>query len=103
MTLPLIALTPFLGALFVAAISRLGRLHAAWGSGLVAGIALLITYPYITDVFNGAVVVQSVPWMPLLGMDFAFRLDGLGLLFVLLILCIGLLIIPLRTVLSVRP
>lgn len=93
MTLPLIALTPFVGALFVAAISRLGRLHAAWGSGLVASIALLITYPYIADVFSGTVVVQSVPWIPLLDMDFAFRLDGLGLLFVLLILCIGLLII----------
>lgn len=93
MNLSLIALMPFAGAAFVAAISRLGRLHAAWGSGLVAAIALGIVYPHIATVFSGDVIVQSVSWIPLLGLDFAFRLDGLGLLFVLLILCIGLLII----------
>ncbi|GJL75013.1 monovalent cation/H+ antiporter subunit A [Nitrosomonas sp.] len=93
MNLSLIALTPFLGAGFVAVISRLGRLHAAWGAGLVALIALLFLLPHATDVFSGQVLVHSIPWIPMLGMDFAFRLDGLGLLFTLLILCIGLLII----------
>ena len=97
MNLSLIALTPFLGAAFVAAISRRGRLHAAWGAGLVTLIALAFLFPFIAGVFSGQVVVQSVSWIPQLesglGLDFAFRLDGLGLLFVLLILCIGLLII----------
>ncbi|SET16646.1 multisubunit potassium/proton antiporter, PhaA subunit /multisubunit potassium/proton antiporter, PhaB subunit [Nitrosomonas marina] len=93
MELSLIALTPFLGAGFVSAISRLGRLHAAWGAGIVTLVALLILLPFITDAFSGHVLVQSIPWIPLLGMEFAFRLDGLALLFVLLILCIGLLII----------
>ena len=93
MSLSLVALTPFLGAGIVAAISRRGRLHAAWGAGLVTLTALLILSPFIKDAFSGQVLVQSITWIPMLGMDFAFRLDGLGLLFVLLILCIGLLII----------
>ncbi|MCW5619073.1 MAG: monovalent cation/H+ antiporter subunit A, partial [Nitrosomonas sp.] len=97
MHLSLIALTPFLGAALVAAISHMGRLYAAWGAGLVTLIALAFLLPFITGAFSGQVVVQSVSWIPLLasglGLDFAFRLDGLGLLFVLLILCIGLLII----------
>lgn len=93
MSLSLIALAPFLGAAIVVAISRLGRLHAAWGAGVVTLIALFILLPYVSDAFAGQVLIQSVSWIPSLGLDFAFRLDGLGLLFVLLILCIGLLII----------
>ena len=42
MSLLLVALTPFFGAAFVALISRMGRLHAAWGSGLVTCIALAL-------------------------------------------------------------
>ncbi|MBX3630899.1 MAG: monovalent cation/H+ antiporter subunit A [Nitrosomonas sp.] len=97
MHLSLIALTPFLGAALVAAISHMGRLYAAWGAGLITLIALAFLLPFITGAFSGQVVVQSISWIPLpasgLGLDLAFRLDGLGLLFVLLILCIGLLII----------
>lgn len=93
MNLSLIALTPFLGAAIVAAISRLGRLHAAWGAGAITLIALFVLLPFVSGVFSGQVVVQSISWIPMLGMDIAFRLDGLGLLFVLMILCIGLLII----------
>lgn len=97
MHLSLIALTPFLGAALVAAISHMGRLYAAWGAGLVTLIALAFLLPFITGAFSGQVVVQSVSWIPLLAsgsrLDFAFRLDGLALLFVFLILGIGLLII----------
>lgn len=34
-------------------------------------------------------IYQSVPWMPSLGVSFAFRLDGLALVFSLLVLLIG--------------
>ncbi|MCC6922032.1 MAG: hypothetical protein IT525_03040, partial [Nitrosomonas sp.] len=75
MNLSLIALTPFLGAAFVVAISRRGRLHAAWGAGLVTLIALAFLFPFIAEVFSGQVVVQSVSWIPQLesglGLDFA--------------------------------
>ena len=93
MNLSLVALIPFAGALFVACISRLGRLHAAWGAGAITLLALAFLYPLAVDVFAGEVTVQRLSWIPAFGLDIAFRLDGLGLLFALMILGIGLLII----------
>ncbi len=93
MTLFLVALTPFFGSIFVACVSRLGRLHAAWMAGVVTFIALSCLFPLMLDTFAGHTLVQRLSWIPRLGLDIAFRLDGLGLLFALLILGIGLLII----------
>ena len=93
MNLLLVALTPFIGAVFVAAISRLGRPYAAWGAGGVAALALIQLLPLASDVFAGQTLVQHLAWIPSVGLNVAFRLDGLGLLFALLILGIGLLII----------
>ncbi len=93
MNLLLIVLTPFIGAIFAAWISRLGRLHAAWAAGAVTLTALIILLPLVTDTFSGYTLIQRLNWIPLSGLDIAFRLDGLSLLFALLILGIGLLII----------
>lgn len=91
--LPLVVLTPFIGAFFAAWFSRWGRLHAAWTAGFVALTALAFLTPLISQAFAGHVLVQKFNWIPLIGLNLAFRLDGLGLLFTLLILGIGLLII----------
>ena len=93
MNLLLISVTPFIGALFAAAISRLGRLHSAWAAVVVALLALFQLLPLIPDVFAGQTLIQRLSWIPMVGLDVAFRLDGFALLFVLLILAIGLLII----------
>ncbi len=93
MSLILISLTPFVGAIFTACISRLGRLHAAWTAGAVTLLTLALLFPLIADVFAGNTLIQQVSWIPMVGLDLAFRLDGLALLFALLILGIGLLII----------
>jgi multicomponent K+:H+ antiporter subunit A len=93
MNLLLISLTPFIGAIFTAAISRLGRLHSAWAAVVVTLIALLLLIPLIPDVFAGQVLIQRFNWIPMVGLDVAFRLDGYALLFALLILGIGLLIV----------
>jgi multicomponent K+:H+ antiporter subunit A len=93
MNLLLISLTPFIGAIFTAAISRLGRLHSAWAAVVVTLIALLLLLPLIPDVFAGQVLIQRFSWIPMVGLDVAFRLDGFALLFALLILGIGLLIV----------
>jgi len=44
-------------------------------------------------VFDGELVRSLSPWLPQVGLNFAFRLDGLSWLFALLILGIGLLIV----------
>jgi multicomponent K+:H+ antiporter subunit A len=54
---------------------------------------LLILLPSAAAPFHGETIVQHLPWIPEAGIAITLRLDGLGLLFALLILCIGLLVI----------
>ncbi|OGT00324.1 MAG: monovalent cation/H+ antiporter subunit A [Gallionellales bacterium RIFCSPLOWO2_12_FULL_59_22] len=93
MNLLLIVLIPFIGAGAAAWISRLGRSYAAWMSGVVTLLALLCLLPLMGATFDGHTEIQRFAWMPQEGLDLAFRLDGLGMLFALLILGIGLLVI----------
>ncbi|HCK81575.1 MAG TPA: monovalent cation/H+ antiporter subunit A, partial [Candidatus Competibacteraceae bacterium] len=93
MTLLLVILIPFLGAAFAAAMSQLSRTHAAWAAGATTLASSLCLLPLADAPFAGETVVQRLRWLPAVGLDLAFRLDGLGLLFALLILGIGLLIV----------
>jgi multicomponent K+:H+ antiporter subunit A len=87
----IILLMPFLGVpLVVAARSRRA---AAWLTAGVMAIALAAAAPLAPDALAGRVALVRLPWLPEWNLDLAFRLDGLGLLFVLLILGIGLLIV----------
>jgi multicomponent K+:H+ antiporter subunit A len=93
MNLLLAVLIPLVGAPLAAWVSRYGRYHAAWMAGLLAALAMAVLVPATIGVFRGETRVWSLPWMPDLGLNLAFRLDGLGMLFALLILVIGLLVI----------
>jgi multicomponent K+:H+ antiporter subunit A len=93
MTLLLAVLTPFLGAPLIAWISRGNRSAAAWGAGLVALVPVALLAAIVAPVLAGETLVQRIAWLPQVGLDLAFRLDGLGLLFAGLILGIGLLVI----------
>ena len=87
----IILLAPFLGVpLIVAARSRSA---AAWLTAGVMAIALAAAAPLAPDALAGKVALVRQPWLPEWGFDLALRFDGLGLLFVLLILGIGLLIV----------
>lgn len=93
MSLFLIAALPFLGAVFPALLIRAGRNASASAAGavtLLALIGLLINAP---AVLRGEVLTARLDWLPGLGLNANFFLDGLGLLFAGLILGIGLLII----------
>jgi len=93
MNLLLATLTPFLGAALVAWASRFGRAPAGWAAGGVAATALLLLLPTLITGFAGETTIQRLDWIPSAGLNLAFRLDGLGLLFALLILGIGLLVV----------
>ena len=93
MSLLSIVLLPFFGAPFAAMISRLGRLHAAWFAGAVNLLVLGLLLLQAVAVFDGQTLLSRFEWMPALGLDLVFRLDGLGMLFALLILGIGFLVI----------
>lgn len=92
-TLLFAVLTPFAGAALAAWVARFGRLKAAWLAAIVTLLALAQLVPGAAAAFGGATLIERLPWLPAVGLMLAFRLDGLALLFALLILGIGLLII----------
>ncbi len=91
--LPLLVLLPFLVAPLVAMVNRYHRLAPAWLAGITALLSLALLWPSTDAVFAGQTLIQSWQWIPSIDLQFAYRLDGLALLFALLILLIGLLII----------
>ena len=91
--LPLAALLPFAAAPLAAWSTRYNRLASAWVAGLTTLLTLAILFPSMQAVFAGETLIQQWSWLPAIGFNIAFRLDGLALLFALLILLIGLLVI----------
>lgn len=92
-TLPIVVALPFLGALLVPLAGRYHRLASAWMAAIVTLAALLVLMPTLPKVFLGETLIQAWHWIPAIRLDFAFRQDGLSMLFALMILIIGLLVI----------
>lgn len=88
-----ILLCPLVGALLVVAAARRSRSAAAWMAAAVMAFGLVALAPRIPAVMTGHIVYLRMRWLPEWGLDVALRLDGLGLMFALLILGIGLLIV----------
>ncbi|WP_189381141.1 monovalent cation/H+ antiporter subunit A [Gemmobacter nanjingensis] len=93
MSLALIAALPFLGALLPGLLIRAGRNACAATTGSVTLLALVGLLLHIPAVLRGETIQTRIDWLPALGLNATFFLDGLGLLFAGLILGIGLLII----------
>ncbi|RID92001.1 monovalent cation/H+ antiporter subunit A [Gemmobacter lutimaris] len=93
MSLALIAALPFLGALLPGLLIRAGRNACATVTGSVTLLALVGLLLHIPAVLRGEAIQTRIDWLPALGLNATFFLDGLGLLFAGLILGIGLLII----------
>ncbi|MGR3759754.1 monovalent cation/H+ antiporter subunit A [Roseobacteraceae bacterium NS-SX3] len=93
MSLFLIAALPFLGAVFPALLIRAGRNASAASAGITTLLAFVGLLLHIPAVFRGETVQARFDWLPALGLNANFFLDGLGFLFAGLILGIGLLII----------
>src|SRR5680860_545525 len=92
MTLPIIALLPLLTAWLPAVLVRRGRNACAWAAAAIAAAAALFLLRLAPGVFSGEAIEAGWPWIPALGLNASFRLDGLALLFALLILSFGLLV-----------
>ncbi|MGK0247914.1 MAG: multicomponent K+:H+ antiporter subunit A [Oleispira sp.] len=93
MNLLWVVLLPLLGTLVPLLTERFGRNICAFSVAILPAWSLILALMYAADVFDGEVVRQTIKWIPAIGLDLSFRLDGLSLLFLLLILGIGLLII----------
>ncbi|WP_373356205.1 monovalent cation/H+ antiporter subunit A [Pseudoroseicyclus sp. CXY001] len=90
--LPIIALLPFLGALVPGVMIRAGRNACATFAAIPTALALLMLLTLAPGVMEGQVYQKSFAWFPPLGLSASFFLDGLGLMFAVMILAVGLLI-----------
>jgi len=93
MNLLWVALLPLIGTLVPLLTARFGRSVCAFSVAVLPAWSLTLALMYAGDIFDGQTIRQSIEWIPIMGLDLSFRLDGLSLLFLLLILGIGLLVI----------
>ena len=92
-SLPLLALLPWLGALLMACLPQAARRASALLAGCVAVATTALVLTAAPAVFGGEVLRWGMAWMPALGLDLGFRMDGLAWLFALLIGGIGALVV----------
>ncbi|MFY8273188.1 monovalent cation/H+ antiporter subunit A [Pseudoalteromonas sp. SSDWG2] len=93
MTLLWIPLLSLIGSLLASFTGNLTRNQSAAVTALMPIICLAIVINLAPQVLAGETLYTSLAWIPELGVNLSFRLDGLALLFCILILGIGLLII----------
>jgi multicomponent K+:H+ antiporter subunit A len=89
----LLVLLPFAASVAALAMPNAARRQVAWLAGATALAGLALAAWVGTAVLAGEVPAAAVPWMPALGVDFGFRVDGFAWLFVLLIYGIGALVV----------
>ncbi|MCM3550819.1 Na+/H+ antiporter subunit A [Alkalihalobacillus clausii] len=93
-TVNIAILTPFIVALFIPFLyKRLSAIHTGWFVLAVPVALFAILASYIPAIANGETFYSSIPWLPSLGINFTAYLDGLGLIFALLITGVGSLVI----------
>ncbi|HEX7079709.1 MAG TPA: monovalent cation/H+ antiporter subunit A [Gammaproteobacteria bacterium] len=93
MLLTLIAALPFLGCAAAALLPAKARNAAAWLAGAVAIACTVLVAGLYPEVTSGGVVRTVVPWLPQLGLDLHFRMDGFAWLFALLVSLMGALVV----------
>src|SRR5690606_12139483 len=93
-------------AIFVAAaITPLA--HRRWprvtaAATVLAALVLAVAFTaHVPGIASGQVTRQALPWAPALGVELAFKLDGLALVFALIITWVGALVL-LYTIGSMR-
>ncbi len=93
-TLPLIVLLPLLlGTVVCLWFGRRARQAPAWAAAAVTAAALALLSSHAPAVLDGQTLLTQQPWVPAIGLDANFRLDGLALMFGWMITVVGLLVI----------
>ena len=71
---------PFVGALLPPIFRSRLRLDPAVAAAIVAGVALVVLVILTAAPFRGETLIVAWQWLPSIGLDVAFRFDGLGML-----------------------
>ncbi|MEG9884007.1 MAG: putative monovalent cation/H+ antiporter subunit A [Hyphomicrobiales bacterium] len=80
-------------AILAPVLNRCAGAKVGWLLGLLPAGLFVYFARYASAIATGGVLRQSTPWLPQIGVDLSFRLDGLSLIFALLITGIGALIV----------
>ena len=89
----LLVLFPLIGSLVPVLTKNWSRSYSALATAILPAAALALVLQLAPAVFAGETLFYKMPWVEALDLSLSFRLDGLSLLFVFLILGIGLLVI----------
>lgn len=93
-TLHATILLPFIFAVLVPVLYRwMKHIHTGWAVLAVPAALFIYLLQYIPEMVAHETIQSTLHWIPSLGIDFTVQLDGLGLLFALLITGIGSLVI----------
>lgn len=84
---------PFVGAVAAGLLPTHARNSAAWLAGIVALVGLAMVWAAYPTVQAGGVLRHAVPWMPSLGLNLVFRMDGFAWLFAGLVSGVGALVV----------
>lgn len=88
-----IVLLSFLSAFFPPWLCRVLHSRTGWIVALLPAAITAYFARFIEEISSGGTVVESMGWVPCLGIELSFHLDGLSLLFALLISGIGTLVV----------
>lgn len=92
--LHLAIISPFLLAILIPIVYKYCRhIHTGWFVLPLPIFLFIYLIRFISETRHGGTVTESMPWIPSLGIDFIAKIDGLGLLFALLISGIGALVV----------
>ncbi|MCO5066180.1 MAG: monovalent cation/H+ antiporter subunit A [Rhizobiaceae bacterium] len=90
--IPLVTI-PFVGSLIALALPSNARNAEAWLSGVTALGLFVLSAMHYPEVMNGGLIRHNVQWVPELGLNMTFRMDGFAWLFTMLITGIGFLVV----------
>lgn len=88
----IVLMLPFLAALIAPWLTRRLGHNAAWVLALAPAAIFLHFLGFASDIANGGIVTGGFQWVPSFNVSFSWLIDGLSLVFVLLISGIGALI-----------
>lgn len=91
--LHLLTLSPFLLAALLPLLGKaVPRLHKGWFAAALSVLVFAALLGYSADIRAGSPINESFAWIPSLGISFTLYLDGLSLLFALMITGMGALV-----------
>ena len=92
MRVAVLVLLPFVGSVATALLPIRARNVLAGCAGLVSVVAAGLVISLFPQVRDGGVIRETIEWVPSLGLDLTFRIDGFAWMFAVLVTVIGALV-----------